>query len=215
MSFELVIFDLDGTLIDTKQDVFTSFNKALVQCGHAPVEIGLLLSLLGKPLDDIVRGLLGGTPPDEDIKEVGRVYKSIHASSEKPNTRPFPGIPQLCKTLQDDGILLAVNTNKPQESAISTLKQLLPEIDFLVVGLGTVSTVKPDPQGVFDILTQLNVQVENALYIGDTGVDRDTALNAGVEYLIVDWGQGSSELFSQIDPARIVSNTDHILAFMR
>lgn len=208
---KLVIFDLDGTLINTIDDVCICFNRALVECGYSGQSEALISSLIGLPLEEIIRFLLPDGVLSEEIMRVSAAYKNIYASFEKPNTRPYPGVSEVLRKLKERGVYLAVNSNKAHEIACNMVNTIFPEFDLNVFGYGRVATSKPSPEAVYELLEEFNVDQCDAVYVGDTSVDLETACNAGIDAIIVAWGQGKPDLFGDSRIAAVVNGSAELM----
>ena len=122
-------------------------------------------------------------------------------------SRPYPGMVELLEALQTEGILLAVASNKYQEATTKIIGELYPSIRFsAVLGQREGINIKPDPQIVFDILQATGVDKADVLYVGDSGVDMQTGLNAGVETCGVTWGFRPRTELEPFHPQHIVDN---------
>lgn len=192
---KLMIFDFDGTLVDTITDVAISFNGALEKCGFPQYPLEEYGRLVGGNLETIVSRLL---PQDcvtpENVERVKAMYRTIYKNSPKPNTKPYPGIEQLLLSLRQAGCTLAVNSNKGQELLEDMVSRIFPENPFAaVVGYLESRPSKPDPFGVDLICRECGESLENAVYVGDGASDIRTAENAGIPCVFVTWGQGSQK----------------------
>ena len=216
MSRRLVIFDVDGTLVDTVEDVAECFNQALVAAGYPSSTLEGVSAQLGKPLEEIVRGIL---PPDvarEDaaVTVVSQAYRKAYASSPKSRTRPYPGVSKALRQLLDSGMQIAVNSNKPHDNLVRLMDRFFRGLPLLVSGYGNVGvkSAKPDPEGARWLMTKAKVTPAETLYVGDTRIDVDTASNAGVGCVVVAWGQGTDELYRDPRIERVVMDTDELIA---
>ncbi len=196
----LVIFDLDGTLIDSLPGITYCLNRVLKK-NHLPEQsfekvqmyigngIGKLVErAVPEPVcsDSLLIGNL--------IHEMKRVYKSYW----KINTTVFKGISQMLDEIQRQKVLLAVISNKTDEFAKVIVRELFPEINFLqVIGAGSRFGKKPDPGAVQYILGKHKIAAAEAIFVGDSDIDVQTALNAGVNPIGVGWGYRSSELLKE------------------
>lgn len=193
---DLVIFDCDGTLVDTLYDVGLCFNEALARHGFPSYPLEEYGGFVGGNLEQIVSGLL---PDDarapENITAVKETYRELYRASPKPHTLPYEGIPQLLEELRGRGCILAVNTNKGQALADALLEKLFPDHPFeVIVGYEESRPSKPDAFGVRMICDAVGAGIERAVYVGDGESDRLTALNAQVPFVLVSWGQGDDSL---------------------
>ena len=187
---KLVIFDLDGTLLNTIADLAHSTNYALNKLGYPTHEIEKYNFMVGNGIDKLFERAL---PEEEKSKEnVLRVrkefvpYYDIHNADD---SRPYPGIPELLSYLQNAGVQIAVASNKYQAATQKLVDHYFPEIHFTAVfGQREGVKVKPDPIIVSDILEVAKVAKEEVLYVGDSGVDMQTAHNGGLTACGVTWG---------------------------
>ena len=209
---KLVIFDLDGTLLNTIADLAHSTNYALNKLGNPTHEIEKYNFMVGNGIDKLFERAL---PEEEKSKEnVLRVrkefvpYYDIHNADD---SRPYPGIPELLSYLQDAGVQIAVASNKYQAATQKLVDHYFPEIHFTaVLGQREGVKVKPDPIIVSDILEIAKVAKEEALYVGDSGVDMQTAANAGVTACGVTWGFRPRTELEEFNPSYIADTAGEI-----
>lgn len=216
MNRKLAIFDLDGTLVDTVTDVAACFDEALVSCGHPARGVDGVSRLLGRPLEVIVAGLL---PEDaaadaDEVTKVAQAYRAAYKASDKPNTKPFPGIVELCRSLIDSGMTVAVNTNKPHENAVAVVESFFGNLPMRVCGYGAVDTVKPDPAGANLLMKQAGATPEETVYVGDTIIDVQTAEAAGLDCIVVTWGQGTDDLYEDERVFSVAHTADELAALI-
>ena len=192
---KLLIFDCDGTLVDTLHDVSLCFNMALASSGFPEHPLDAYGGFVGGNLETIVTRLLPVECRNaENIERVKTAYRCLYANSEKKNTLPYPGILDALRHLKQKGFVLAVNTNKGQQLTDALLEQLFPNSLFsAVVGYDEARPSKPDPYGVRMICEKCGMDLEQAIYIGDGRSDINTAANAGIPCVFVTWGQGTEE----------------------
>ena len=179
---KLVIFDLDGTLLNTIADLAAATNHALTQFGYPTHSTDAYRFFVGNGINKLFERALPET--DRTPENVLRIrskfvpYYNIHNADL---SRPYPGISELLKTLQQQGTQIAVASNKYQEATAKLIGQYFPAIRFTAVfGQRENVPTKPDPQVVNEIIQLAGVSKEEVVYIGDSGVDMQTGLNAGV-----------------------------------
>jgi phosphoglycolate phosphatase len=190
--FSAVLFDLDGTLVDSSQDLTTALNAALQELGLPPRSHAEVLAFVGDGARELVtRGL-----PADRVELTDRVlpmftehYRRVLLES----TRPYPGIPEVLARLR--GLPLAVATNKPEELARAILTGLgLAPMFRMIVGGDSLPTRKPDPQVLLTIALRLGIRAEEALLVGDGIQDVEAARRARMTSCGVAWGYRQAEL---------------------
>ncbi len=188
----LIIFDLDGTLLNTIDDLGHACNHALMQSGFPMHTIEEYPALVGNGVKNLIRRAL---PENERTEEnVERVYTAFIPYYDAHNadyTRPYEGIMDLLQVLKKRGHTLAVASNKYQAATEKIVNQLFPGIFDVVLGEREGIARKPDPQIVYDIFRMTNHTsntTSSVLYVGDSLVDRETAKNANVPFVACSWG---------------------------
>ena len=188
-----VIFDFDGTICDTLSDCADCYNYVLRRFGFPEREEDVYRRVFGNTLYEIVRRILPEEEStEENIAAVASCYRKTYASWEKKKSLPFPGVSEALQKLHDEGLVLAVNSNKPQEILRAMTEEIFPGLFSEVIGFSPELPGKPDPAGVRLILEKHDVAPENAVYVGDGKSDIDTAENAGLPIVFVTWGQTPS-----------------------
>jgi len=187
---KLLIFDLDGTLIDTLQDLADSCNHALELHGFPSHETFAYKYFVGNGIHTLIERALPETKRQaaiiEKVKTDFVMYYEQHAQD---HTKPYSGIPELLLALKQKGYLLSVASNKYHEATVPLVKHYFPNIGFdLVLGHRAGRAAKPDPDIVIDTLNTLSVAPDNCFYVGDSSVDMITAVRAGVKAIGVTWG---------------------------
>lgn len=186
MRYKAVIFDLDGTLLSTLADLTGAVNIALEMNGIASVTEEEVKSFIGNGSYKLIeRAVKGAT---SDVAKVHSDYKDAYLEHCLDRTVPYPGIVDLLKDLRRSGIKVAVNTNKPYDPAVKVLDMHLHGLLDTIAAQSDTIPRKPDPTGVFKIMEQLGVQPDECCYVGDSDVDVNTAHNAGIDVISVDWG---------------------------
>lgn len=188
----LAIFDFDGTLFDSIHDVLICFNEALAVHGFPPLTRQELIPCLGGNIDEIVSLVLRDNSSPQNVEKLKKTYLDLYYSSKKELTVPFPKAHGLLRKLQDDGVLLAVNSNRLSDSLQSFVNNFFADIDFVLIeGHNLTDPSKPHPYGVLKIIRKADVLPDEAIYIGDSATDIATAKNAGIDCVVVRWGYGS------------------------
>ncbi len=188
MNKNLVIFDLDGTLLNTISDLGNSVNYALEQMGYPKHPLSSFPFMVGNG----VRKLIQRAQMDADDAIVDKLLEHFRHHYDEHNcdlTVPYKGIEQLLEKLRDMGVNMAVASNKYQGAAEKIIRHYFPQIPFVAVcGQVDWRPAKPDPSVVFEILNASPTPKAKVLVVGDSAVDMHTAHRAGVECIGVTWG---------------------------
>lgn len=213
---KLVIFDLDGTLLDTIADLAESANYALKQLDYPTHPVDAIRTFVGNGINKLLeRALPAHEQTEENIMRMRSHFVPYYDIHNADLSTPYPGIVSLLEDLQAKGILIAVASNKYQEATVKLVKQYFPNIDFVeILGQREGINVKPDPSIVFDILQKANLSKENVLYVGDSGVDMQTAINAGVDAVGVTWGFRPRAELESFRPMGLIDKAEDLLEFI-
>lgn len=214
---KLVIFDLDGTLLNTIADLANSSNYALKVLGYPIHEPDKYNFMVGNGINKLFeRALPDGEKTEENVLRVRQEFVPYYDQHNADKSRPYPGVTELLETLQTAGMQLAVASNKYQAATEKLIAHYFPNIKFTAVfGQREGIPVKPDPIIVKEILQIAKVQEEETLYVGDSGVDMQTAINAGVTSCGVTWGFRPRTELESFHPDHIVDNAEEIKLLCR
>ncbi|MGM0417849.1 MAG: HAD family hydrolase [Thermodesulfobacteriota bacterium] len=207
------MFDLDGTLLDTLHDIADSANKALEKFGYKTLSYSRYEKLLGNGS----RILITNAVPEEKrtiehIEEVLESYLDIYENLETEKTRPYKGITDLLKSLTEKSIDLAVVTNKNDFLAQKCIKNFLSEFKFkFVLGQKEGFPTKPDPYMVHKAIEIMGGKAKNYIFLGDTPVDIETALNAGIKPVGVTWGFRSEKELVDAGAWKIINRPEDLI----
>ncbi|MBQ7908796.1 MAG: HAD family hydrolase [Elusimicrobiaceae bacterium] len=212
MKKKLVIFDLDGTLLDTIADLAQATNQALHQLGFPVHEEKAYYRFVGSGINKLFeRALPVQARTTENVAKVRALFVPYYDAHNADLTRPYDGIVSLLEHLQNSGFLLAIASNKYQSATEKLAKYYFPQIHFsAVLGQREGLPVKPDPLFVKEILTLTQTSAQETLYVGDSDVDMMTARNAGVEACAVTWGFRAREELLSFRPAFVAEQAQDI-----
>ena len=186
---KLAIFDLDGTLIDTIEDLGTAVNHALGLRGLPQHSIAQYRDMVGHGIRQLVINALGPAAGDPLTDEVLADFVDYYLTHIDVHTRPYPGMQQLLADLQKKGIRLSVASNKFQQGAEKLVREFFPDIHFVaVLGNSPELPLKPDAAVVQLIMEKAGVSREETVFVGDSATDMKTAANGGVRSIGVSWG---------------------------
>ncbi|MDE6300486.1 MAG: HAD family hydrolase [Muribaculaceae bacterium] len=212
----LAIFDLDGTLLNTIQDLGAATNYALEMHSQPVHSIDAYERMVGNGVRKLIeRALPSEYANDAYIDRLLVDFKQYYNDHMTDATRPYPGIPELLRELTDRGVAVAVASNKYESAVQHLMEHYFPQIPFAAV-CGNLEgfPAKPDPSIVFRVLTEHPTPKAEVLYIGDSGVDMETARRACVDSVGVTWGfRPRRELVNSL-AGTIVSEPSEILALL-
>ena len=209
-SLDLLIFDLDGTLIDSKRDLALSVNATREFMGLHSIDHDTVSTWVGSGAPVLIRRALGPEASDTDIQKALDFFLAYYNDHKLDNTRAYPGVMEALEDLARDGVLMAVLTNKPVRISGRILDGLgMSGYLARVYGGNSFEQKKPHPVGVDTLLAELAVPRERALLVGDSAVDVRTARNAGVKVCGVRYGF-QPETFEDDPPDMIVDRLEEL-----
>lgn len=183
-----ILFDLDGTLLDTLDDLANSVNYAL-RTHHLPERSHTeIRSFLGNGIRNLMLDAVGRGMSDEAFEPVFQTFRTYYVEHCLDKSKPFAGIIDLLKALQQRGITMAVVSNKLHPTVVELNERFFK--DYITSAVGESATVrrKPNPDAVLAALSELGCSKDEAVYVGDSEVDLHTAQNAGMQCMLVLWG---------------------------
>ncbi|MBE6827385.1 MAG: HAD family hydrolase [Ruminococcaceae bacterium] len=214
MSYKAVIFDLDGTLLNTLEDLTDSTNFALEKCGFPKRNINEIRHFVGNG----IRLLIDRAVPDNAEPELTEKCFEIFCEHYKTNlnnkTKPYDGIYELLKTLKENGIKTAIVTNKADFAANTLCGELFGDYIDITVGATDKRPNKPAPDNVLYALTKLGVKKQDSVFVGDSEVDIQTALNADIDCIGVLWGFRERFELEKFPVKYFAENTDELQKFI-
>lgn len=214
---KLIIFDVDGTLLNTIETIAYNANKALEDFSYDPVEIGIYRKHLGNGSYMLIKGILQEKNinlEQEKINEIVDKYHLYYNYEVAYLTNPYNGVLDLCKKLRQDNIVGLIS-NKPDQTLQILLDDLgiKEEFDF-AYGQRSGIEKKPDPQVVFDLMEEFNIEKENTMIIGDSEIDIQTGKNAGILNIAVSWGFRDKEELMKMNPDHIFDTIEEVTTYL-
>lgn len=193
-----IIFDLDGTLLNTIEDLANACNYALTTLGFDTYPVEQYKTFVGNGRYKLIERML---PKDklnnENINKALELFDNYYENHMVDMTKPYEGIVDMLDKLKEKGIKLGVVSNKPHEFTTEVVKSYFDDRFEMVYGHRANNPIKPDPSTVFEVIDGFKLDKEECLYVGDSEVDINTAKNAGVKSVGVIWGfRGRGELES-------------------
>ena len=211
--YKAVLFDLDGTLTDTLQDIAAAMNRALRLHGLMEFAVEDYRYLVGdgakKLAERAVRGRL------ELQGAVLRDYQAYYETHNLVTTRPYDGVPELLSALEARGMKLCVLSNTPHADTCRVVRHFFPQVSFCVVrGQMEGVPVKPDPTGALQVAREAQLPPDSFLYLGDTAVDMICAKNAGMHSVGVTWGFRTADELQAAGAGLLISRPLQLLEFL-
>lgn len=194
MKYDAVIFDLDGTLTDTLEDLKNSVNFAMREFGFPERTTDEVRSFVGNGVKRLIDLSVPENTSDEVSAECLSVFKSFYKDNSLVSTKPYDGIIPMLEKLKKDGVKTAVVTNKMHEAAVDIVNLFFGELIDVAIGQIDGVAQKPQPDGIYSALEKLGVSKEKSVYVGDSEVDCITAKNAGIPCIGVTWGFRDREI---------------------
>lgn len=209
----LIIFDLDGTLLNTLDDLADAVNYALWEYGFAPRSTEECCNFAGNGVSKLMeRALPENARTPDNLARMCELFFNYYNAHLWDKTKPYAGMKGILEALQARGIKLAVASNKYQSATERLIQHFFPQISFVaVLGQRKNVPVKPHPQIVEDILVVAGESRENTLYIGDSDVDMQTAQNAGVKACGATWGFRSREVLAACGPDYMIDTPQELV----
>lgn len=216
MTYRAVLFDLDGTLLDSLQDLASSCNRALQRHGYPTHPVDPYRYFVGDGVEMLVRRAMPASAvSDERVAELLRDFRADYLERWTENTRPYPGVPELLDALAERGLRLCVLSNKSDDLTRLFVARLLPRERFEVV-LGATAELpkKPAPEAPLHIAARMSVPPSEFLYLGDTATDMRTAVAAGMYPVGVLWGFRTAEELRDAGARVLIDRPADLLALL-
>ncbi len=188
--YDAIIFDLDGTLLDTLDDLRDAVNHALAEMGWPLRSREEIRQFVGNGVALLMeRAVPAGTSSEDTSKALG-IFRDFYELHKKDKTAPYPGVTELLKALREKGYRLAVVSNKFDAAVKELMVDYFPGLLHSAAGENEAAGIpkKPNPAMVLQVLNGLGITSERAVYVGDSDVDLQTAKNAGLPCISVTWG---------------------------
>jgi phosphoglycolate phosphatase len=189
VSIDLVIFDLDGTLIDSRLDLANAVNATRAHMGMGPISNELVYTYVGNGAPELIRRSLGAEASDADVTTGTQFFLGHYRTHVLDLTTLFPGVQESLAQLHNAGKRMAVLTNKPEGMSRTIVEGLgVGPYFFRVYGGDSLPTRKPDPQGIVTLMAEAGAGKASTVMVGDSSIDVVTAHNAGIPCCAVTYG---------------------------
>ena len=208
-----IIFDLDGTLLDTLEDLANACNYALKRCGFNEHKVNDYTRFVGNGRYVLIKRIVPEEyrENEEVISKVLRYFDEYYSKHMIDMTKPYDGIMDMLDVLKNKEVKLAVVSNKPHEFADDVVKKYFGDIFNIAYGQRPNHKAKPDPETVNEVINLFKVHKEECLYVGDSDVDIKTAINAEVQSVGVAWGFRGTEELLEAGANYIINTPEELL----
>lgn len=210
---KLIIFDLDGTLLDTREDIANACNHALEACGCPQRRLDEYNMLVGRGIYNLFRQALPeDRRSDEMVMKMRDAFVPYYNRHINDFTKPYDGIPEMLDRLAEAGISFAIASNKYQEGTEALAEKYFSRYGFrCILGQREGKPIKPDPEIIFEAIASVpGTSVEEVVYCGDSDVDMQTGIGAGVRTIGVTWGFRTRQELEEYDPWLLVGSPEEI-----
>lgn len=213
--YQLAVFDLDGTLLNSLEDLACACNYALKQCNFNTHETEAYKKFLGNGVYKLIECALPAERRDEEtIIKVKKIFDAYYDAHNADYTRPYEGIVEMLQTLKENGVQTAVVSNKPHAFAKQLVNTIFKENIAITYGQREGVQTKPDPTTVLEVIAYFNKEKDQCIYIGDSDVDIYTAKNAQIQSIGVLWGFRTEEELREAGADFIVTDVKQLLKYI-
>ena len=212
--YKAVIFDLDGTLLNTLEDLTDAVNHVMRQFNYPEHTIEEIRSFVGNGIKLLIERSLPDGKDNPEFDKIFSEFKLYYTSHCQIKTRPYDRIMELIAALKEQGYKLAIVSNKNQ-SAVTELNNIYFS-DYISTAIGEKEGVrkKPAPDTVIKALSELGISSDDAVYVGDSDVDRETAENSNMDCISVTWGFRDRKLLESLNPYAIIDKPAELLNYV-
>ena len=214
MKYKAVLFDLDGTLLDTIDDLSDSMNNVLVKLGYPTHTIESYKYFVGDGLEKLVRRALPEKTGEDVFENAYQLMRTEYGNNWANKTKPYDGMIELLQGLSDLGIKKTILTNKPHDTAEKVIEKFLSKYDFeIVLGARPGVPKKPNPEAALEIAEKMDIDCSGFLYLGDTKIDMHTATSSGMFPVGVLWGFRKADELIESGAKILITHPLNLLEF--
>lgn len=210
MRYQTAIFDMDGTILETLEDMCASVNVTMDHVGYPRRTMDEVRRFVGNGAAKLIERCMPAGAEDPRYPAALEFYRAYYDAHAQIKTGPYPGIPELLNQLSREGVRLAVVSNKPDEAVRALTERYFPGVFSVAIGNRDGWATKPAPDSVYEAMRLLGARRESTVYVGDSDVDVDTARNAGLDSIIVTWGFRDEDFLRAHGAQHLAHNTDEL-----
>lgn len=206
-----MIFDLDGTLLDTLEDLYLSVNAALENFGFPLKTREDVRQSVGNGVRNLMRRSVPEGEDNPQFEDCFLAFQKHYAAHLNDHTGPYEGIMELLETLSEQGRPMAIVSNKSDYAVKELNRNVFGRLIPVAIGESEGVRRKPEPDTVYEAIRELGVRKEDCIYVGDSEVDLQTAKNCGIPCISVSWGFRDRKVLEGLGAERIVDTTEELL----
>lgn len=216
MRFDAVIFDLDGTLLDTLEDIADSANSVLTRHGYPEHPLDDFRYFVGDGARELTRRVLPETARDDaTVDKIYKEFRNEYGKNWNNKTTVYRGVPAMLDGLASRGVTIAIFSNKPDDFTRKCVTELLAGWSFeVILGLREGVPPKPDPLGAFDVAKRLGLETHKIMFVGDTSIDMKTAVAAGMCPVGALWGFRTADELQLSGAQAIIEKPEDVLSLL-
>jgi len=214
MRYKLIIFDMDGTILDTLEDLTDSLNFALKKSGMPKRSLSEVREFVGNGIRKLIERAVPANTPTDIVNRVLADFSEHYRQNCANKTSPYDGIPEVLSALRKRGAQTAVVSNKVDFAVQQLSVQYFDGLFDMAVGEREGVRKKPAPDAIYAVLGHFGLEKNDALYIGDSEVDIQTAANAGMDCICVGWGFREEDFLLRNGAAVVLNKPDDILGYI-
>ena len=217
MKKKIIIFDLDGTLLNTLEDLTDSTNFALKSCGYSTKTLDEVKNFVGNGVYKLIERAIGENLSAKDVTNCLEIFKKKYSQNMYNKTSPYDGIINMLKILKIKGYKIAVVSNKFDKAVKELCNKYFPNLIDFSTGENEEKGIrkKPAPDSIIAVIKQYNLTLKDAIYIGDSEVDIQTARNAHIPCISVTWGFKDREFLIQNGAEYLIDSPDEIIEILK
>ena len=212
--YKLMIFDLDGTILATLDDLRNSVNYALDTLGYPTRTYNEVRAFVGNGMLNLIKRSAPVGATEDEIQKILTVFRNHYALHKADCTKPYTGIEKVLERLKENGAILTVLSNKDDDAVGVLCEQYFPNVFDYTAGNRPDRKRKPDPESVHAIINKYGLTTRDTVYIGDSEVDVLTAQNAGVDCVAVSWGFRDREVLVDTGATMIADNMEELYEYL-
>ncbi len=214
MKYNAIIFDLDGTLLNSLEDIRDSVNEILDRYHYPQRSLEQIRSFVGNGAINLIRRALPEGISEQEVEKCLQEYSNYYYEHSRHKTCPYHGIVSLLEQLKEKGFKLGVVSNKDEATVKDLCESYFPSLLSVVVGDSQGYQKKPAPDNIMRAISQLQTEKEATLYVGDSEVDIETARNCALDSVLVSWGFREREVLLQKGAKVIIDCPDELAGYL-